>query len=73
MADHFIGLNRGQQGVKDSDFTYGTATGATDVEVRIADAKGLTRQDVIIILQRINDFLVSANPKIAATRFPVGF
>ena len=34
MSDHFLGLNKGQEGFKYSDFTYGATTGATDVELQ---------------------------------------
>jgi len=74
MADHFIGRNRGTIGWGDSGFTYGTSTGATDVEVRIADGKGLTRKDVILILERIEEFITAPDPHIAAAdAFPPGF
>ncbi len=73
MADHFLGINRGVPGSSDSDFTYGTSTGATDVELRIADAKSLTRQDVILACQAFERFLLNANVHIAGTEFPAGF
>lgn len=73
MADHFLGINRGQQGSKDTDFTYGTSTGATDIELRIADAKSLTRLDVLQALGMFQRFLLNANNAIAGTKFPAGF
>lgn len=51
MSDHYCGLNRGVPGFADSDFVIGTSSGATDVELRIADAANLTRIDVIKILK----------------------
>ena len=53
MASTFIGLNRGQQGLLVSDFTVGTSTGSTDVEVRIDTGKSLTRGEVKLILEAI--------------------
>ena len=70
MADHFIGMNRGSLGTKDSLFTYGTSTGSTDVEVRIADAKNLQPKDVYMILKLIADKVIHPDPKITATLFP---
>lgn len=53
MASTFIGLNRGQQGSLVSDFTVGTSTGGTDLEVRIDTGKSLTRQDAKLMLEAI--------------------
>jgi hypothetical protein len=53
MASTFIGLNRGQQGSLVSDFTVGTSTGSTDVEVRVDTGKSLTREEVKLILEAI--------------------
>jgi hypothetical protein len=53
MASHFIGLNRGQSGLTNSDFTIGASTGSTDVEVRIDDGKSLNEIDVVNILMAI--------------------
>jgi hypothetical protein len=57
MADHFCGLNKGQGGLQDSDFTIGVSSGGVDVEVRVADAAGLDRLDVINILDAISNRL----------------
>ena len=67
MADHFLGINRGQQGFGDSDFTYGTSTGSTDIELRIADGVGLTEKDVLLALEAFERFLVQTNQHIAGT------
>lgn len=50
MANLYIGLNRGQEGFRPSDFTVGSSTGSTDVELRIDDSKSLTRKDVANML-----------------------
>lgn len=72
MADHFLGINRGVPGTKDTDFTYGTSTGSTDIELRVADAKSLTREDVRKALQAFIRFFVQSNVHIAGTDFPAG-
>lgn len=46
MASQFVGLNRGQQGFTYSDFTVGSSTGSTDIELRFDTGKSLTREDV---------------------------
>lgn len=57
MADHFVSLNRGVQGFKYSDFTTGTSSTATDkVELRVLDSAGLTRLDVIQIIESFERF-----------------
>ena len=58
MADHFIGIDRGKDGFKFADFTFGTAsTAARDFEFRIADldSGGVAskRKDAIIALEAI--------------------
>lgn len=53
MASTFIGLNRGQQGCMVGDFTVGTSTGGTDVELRVDTGKSLTRLEVKQILEAI--------------------
>lgn len=58
MADHFIGLNNdGLRDDGDANFTLGTSTGATDVEVRIADAASWTRGTLARKLQAITDYV----------------
>ena len=58
MSDHYIGLNKGQSGLSLSDFTIGTSSGATDIEVRIADGASLTSLDVQTILEAIQGRIV---------------
>ncbi len=69
MSDRFIGLNRGSVGHSDSKITRGSSTGSTDVEVRIADAAGWTRKEVILALQVIIDDL-AAPSTVSATQYP---
>jgi hypothetical protein len=60
MSDHFLGLNKGQEGFKYSDFTAGATTGATDVELRVADAAGLTKKDVHNIIEAFERYFENA-------------
>ena len=64
MADHFVAINRGNDGFKLSEFTTGAAsTPARDVELRIADLDGqgavLTRKDVQMALKAFERWLES--------------
>jgi hypothetical protein len=77
MADHFVGINRGggDHGYvfTDSTFTYGTSTGATDIELRIADGAGWTKQEVLVAIELLELFITTSNPAITGTEgFPVG-
>lgn len=61
MSDHYIGVNRTGNDVNDdSEFTFGTSTGSTDIEVRIADAAGWTQSQVVRALQRIADRIATS-------------
>jgi hypothetical protein len=56
MSSHFFAINRGLDGFKIADFTFGTATSASsDIELRVADVDGqskpLTRKDVVKALK----------------------
>lgn len=57
MASLYIGLNRGQTGSSAGDFTIGSSTGSTDVELRIDTGKSLTRQDVYLILEAFDNVI----------------
>lgn len=64
MADHFIAIDKGKDGFKISDLTFGTAsTPARDIELRIADLDGqgrpMTRKDVLIALEAFERALTS--------------
>lgn len=67
MADLFVGFNRGVEGFKPSDFTTGSSTGSTDIELRLDDTKGFTRLDVLKALEAFRRYFESqiiqgANP-----------
>lgn len=72
MTDHFIGVFRGNLGTRDDKFVMGTsaASPAADLEVRIADAKNWTRQELYTALNLIADKIVHVDPHITATLFP---
>lgn len=46
MGDVFYGLNRGDGEANPSAVQIAASTNSTDVELRISDAKGLTRNEV---------------------------
>ncbi len=57
MANHFISLNRGENGFTPSDFTTGAAsTAGDDIELRVADGASLTRKDIMIALEAFERF-----------------
>jgi hypothetical protein len=61
MADHFVALNRGVQGFKQSDFTTGTSSSAAaDIELRIKDGAGWTKLDATNALNSFQRFLETA-------------
>lgn len=58
MADHFIALNRGVEGFKQTDFVTGTASAATaGIELRILDGAGFTKKDAVNALAAFQRFL----------------
>ena len=60
MADHFVSLNRGEEGLKYSDFSTGAASTPGDVvELRVTDG-ALTRKDVVNILDAFERFIENA-------------
>jgi hypothetical protein len=61
MADHFIALNRGLQGFKQTDFTTGTSSSAASgIELRILDGAGWTKNDAVNALRSFERFLETA-------------
>lgn len=69
MASHYLSINRGVPGAKDTDFTYGTASTATDdFEFRILDGKGSNIKDTLLALEAFQRFLVQSNTHIAGTQ-----
>jgi hypothetical protein len=61
MANHFVAINRGLNGVSYSDFTTGTSsTASADFELRVADADAnslvMTRKDINLALKAFMRF-----------------
>jgi len=68
MASAFYGLNRGQTGRTSAAGTQqvtesATATGSTDVEVRIDLTKGLTKAEILIIMERLKEWILKNQSK----------
>jgi hypothetical protein len=71
VADHFVSLNRGQEGFTYAQFVTGTAsTAGADVELRVTDAASLTKKDVHTILQAFTRFFENAQ-QVSAAGFSV--
>lgn len=58
MADWFYGINRGK-GVRPQDVVVGTSTGATDIELRVAQGASLKKKDVILLIEALENFILS--------------
>jgi hypothetical protein len=66
MADHFVSLVRGQNGVQYADFVTGTASsGAVGLELRLGDSANYTKIDVINQLEAFRRFF--ENPQQVST------
>jgi hypothetical protein len=64
MSNHYVAINRGLDGFKSSDFTFGTSSSASsDIELRIADVDGqgkaITRMDIQKALRALERELAS--------------
>lgn len=70
MADHFVSLTRGLEGMKYIDFTTGTSSSATTfIEVRLGDAAGAnipTKVEIIKALEAFQRFFENAQQVSAA-------
>ncbi len=70
MADHFVSLNRGQEGSLYSDFTTGAASsGTTFVELRVGDTAGAnipTKVEIVKALEAFARFFENAQQVSAA-------
>jgi hypothetical protein len=67
MADHFVSLNRGQEGSQYSDFVTGTTTsGSVGIELRLGDSANFTKVDVIKALDSFKRFFENAQQVSAA-------
>ena len=71
MASHFVSLNRGQEGSLYSDFVTGAASsGNVGVELRLDDASGFTKTDMIKALDSLKRFFENAQ-QVGASGFVV--
>lgn len=60
MAQVYVSLNRGVSGMKNSDFTTGAATTADDdIELRIQDDAGWTKEEVRRALKAFERWFMS--------------
>lgn len=67
MADHFVALNRGQEGSLYSDFVTGTTSAANvGIELRLGDSAAYTKVDVIKALDAFKRFFENAQEVSAA-------
>ena len=67
MADHFVALNRGQEGEKYVDFVTGTSSAANvGIELRLGDSANYTKKDVILALEAFKRFFENAQQVSAA-------
>lgn len=61
MADHYVSLNQGEQGLAYSDFTTGTSSTSGDqIELRVKDGASLSKKDVLIALEAFERFFENA-------------
>ncbi len=71
MSNHFLALNRGVEGFKQSDFITGTSSSASSgIELRIMDGAGFTKKDAVNALDAFKRFLETA-PWVAPTGIDV--
>lgn len=56
MASIYIGVNRGHADNPDN-ISENSSTNSTDIELRIDTGKSLTRNDVVLLTERILEYL----------------
>lgn len=68
MADHYVALNDGVEGLKYSDFITGTSStaGTNQVELRVQDGTNLTRKDIDNMLEAFQRFFQNPQQVVAA-------
>jgi hypothetical protein len=71
MASHFVSLNRGEEGMDYNDFATGAASSGDNIELRLDDAAGYTKVDVIKALDAFKRFFENAQ-QVGASGFVVG-
>jgi hypothetical protein len=66
MADHFVSINRGQEGIAYSDFTTGAGSSGALIELRLGDASGFRAVDILKALEAFERFFQNAQQVNAA-------
>lgn len=67
MADHFVALNQGQEGMNYVEFVTGTASAANvGIELRLGDSAAYSKVDVIKALDAFKRFFENAQQVSAA-------
>jgi hypothetical protein len=67
VADHYVALNRGQNGMNYADFVTGTASaGNVGIELRLGDSAAYTKKDVLLALDAFERFFENAQQVSAA-------
>ena len=56
MASHFVSLTRGEEGFQFNDFTTGAATSGQAIELRLDDASGFRRVEIIKAIEAFERF-----------------
>lgn len=59
MASNFIGINRGET-IGADGIDVGAATTSTDIELRIDTGKGTTKEDVLLAMDQIRQYIVGS-------------
>lgn len=71
MSNHFVSINRGKDGFHPDDFTLATSsTTGDDLELRIADAPGWTRFEVVRALETLIRWYSSNAGNLGGSNFP---
>ena len=70
MADHYFGINRGNDGLIQVQIVRGSSTGSTDMELRVGNAIGWTRADVARNLRALALEFEMAGSASDETNFP---
>jgi hypothetical protein len=58
LASNFIGINRGET-IGQDGIDVGAATQSTDFELRIDTGKGSTKEDVLLAMDQIRQYIIS--------------
>lgn len=60
MAQQYMSINRGELGLASANFTTGTSsTSGDDIELRWNDAVSISRQDLVLALDRMRERILN--------------